>query len=123
MLNQTISLTVNSLCEHPEYFEPLRAEIDQQPEMDFKTLESLPVLNSFMKEVIRTQPLDSGESGAKTVPLVDTEMPEFNSLNTSQSTQGTYLQRWTACSRWKYSMCPFLQHHERRRSLPKPASL
>ncbi|EPE24115.1 Cytochrome P450 [Glarea lozoyensis ATCC 20868] len=61
----TIAHIVNSLCEHPEYFEPLREELQQHQDMDFKTLESLPLANSFMKEVIRTRPLDSASTRRK----------------------------------------------------------
>lgn len=61
----TLTHIVNTLCQYPEYIEPLRDEIDQQPEMNFNVLESLPRLNSFVKEVIRTKPLDSASTRRK----------------------------------------------------------
>ncbi|KAH6665546.1 cytochrome P450 [Halenospora varia] len=61
----TLAHIVNSLCQYPEYIQPIREEIDQQPEMNFNTLENLPLLNSFIKEVIRTKPLDSASTRRK----------------------------------------------------------
>ncbi|KUJ12851.1 uncharacterized protein LY89DRAFT_591877 [Mollisia scopiformis] len=39
--------------------------VPMQQEMNFSVLESLPLLNSFMKEVIRTNPLDSASTRRK----------------------------------------------------------
>ncbi|EHK97482.1 hypothetical protein M7I_6748 [Glarea lozoyensis 74030] len=39
--------------------------VPMHQDMDFKTLESLPLANSFMKEVIRTRPLDSASTRRK----------------------------------------------------------
>ncbi|RDL40096.1 Cytochrome P450 [Venustampulla echinocandica] len=61
----TLTHIMNSLCQYPEYMEPIREELDQQPQMNFSVLESLPLLNSFIKEVIRTKPLDSASTRRK----------------------------------------------------------
>ncbi|MCJ1398261.1 hypothetical protein MMC11_001458 [Xylographa trunciseda] len=55
----TLTHAVNSLCENPEYIQPLRDEIENQPITDHNILENLPLLNSFLKETLRTRPLDS----------------------------------------------------------------
>ncbi|MCJ1380900.1 ADP-ribosylation factor protein 3 [Xylographa soralifera] len=57
----TLTHAVNSLCEHPEYIQPLREEIENQPITDHNILENLPLLNSFLKETLRIRPLDSGK--------------------------------------------------------------
>lgn len=86
---QTLTHIMNSFCEHPEYVEPIREEMDQQPEMNFSVLESLPLLNSFIKEVIRTKPLDSGE-----ICLVQTHI--FSNANMADFQASTRRKALTA---------------------------
>lgn len=57
--------------------------------MDLKTLESLPLLNSFLKEVLRTKPLDSGKSITKTIPA------HANTIGSSASTRRKLLEAHT----------------------------
>ncbi|KAF7874153.1 hypothetical protein EAF04_002825 [Stromatinia cepivora] len=58
----TLTHIVNSLCQHPKYIEPMRVEIDEQKQMNFSVLERLPLLNSFINEFIRTNPIDSAST-------------------------------------------------------------
>ena len=50
---------LHELCRHPEYISLLRSEISSQVALDYKTIESLPLLDSFMKEVSRMNAFDS----------------------------------------------------------------
>ncbi|KAE9372172.1 cytochrome P450 [Stipitochalara longipes BDJ] len=47
------------LCSRPEYIELLREEIGDYAELDSALLEKLPLLDSFIKETVRSSPLDS----------------------------------------------------------------
>ena len=61
--NQTICFAVHDLCLHPEYITPLRAELESSDWTDFeKTGRGLPLLDSFIKESARTNPVESSKS-------------------------------------------------------------
>ncbi|OAQ76401.1 cytochrome P450 [Purpureocillium lilacinum] len=47
------------LCTRPQWQEALRQEIQQHSTLDYKTLEGLPLLDSFIKETVRLKPLDT----------------------------------------------------------------
>lgn len=58
---QTLTFVVFSLCEHPEYIEPLRAEIEGPAGGQFLVEgEGLPLMDSFLKECSRWTPVESG---------------------------------------------------------------
>ncbi|KAL9133122.1 MAG: hypothetical protein Q9175_005700 [Cornicularia normoerica] len=46
------------LCARPEYVQLIRQEIRSQEKLDYATISSLPILDSFMKESVRLNPLD-----------------------------------------------------------------
>ncbi|MCJ1475924.1 hypothetical protein MMC13_004588 [Lambiella insularis] len=46
------------LCDRPEYVELIRKEIESQEKLDYATISRLPVLDSFIKESVRLNPLD-----------------------------------------------------------------
>lgn len=50
------------LCARPEYVELLRHEIDAHEALDCETISSLPVLDSFIKECTRLNPMDKRKS-------------------------------------------------------------
>jgi len=54
-LAMTTTYAIEDLCLHPEYVEPLQYEIRQQsiPARTSRNMESLPLLDSFVKESIR----------------------------------------------------------------------
>ncbi|CAG8952927.1 hypothetical protein HYFRA_00007642 [Hymenoscyphus fraxineus] len=59
-LSATVTYTLFDLCEHPEYIEPLRNEIESS-EFDafMRTTKGLPLLDSFMKESSRLSPIEA----------------------------------------------------------------
>lgn len=50
------------ICTRPQWQEALRQEIQQHSPLDYKTLEGLPLLDSFIKETVRLKPLDTRTS-------------------------------------------------------------
>ena len=46
------------LCDRPDYVDLIRAEIEHQEKLDYTTVSSLPILDSFIKESARLNPLD-----------------------------------------------------------------
>jgi cytochrome P450 len=57
----SIVYALEDMCIHPEYVEPLRAEILQNADYDGNNpdLDSMPLLDSFLKESARLRPSDS----------------------------------------------------------------
>lgn len=47
------------LCARPEYAQLLRQKIDNLAVLDYDKLENLPLLDSFIKETVRMNPLDT----------------------------------------------------------------
>lgn len=55
---QLITFAMFLLCKHPEYLEPLRAEILRLGEVQFNHQnDELPLLDSFLKETARLDPV------------------------------------------------------------------
>lgn len=54
-----LDFVVLELCSRPENIQILRDEIGEFPELDYEKLERLPLLDSFIKETIRLNPLDT----------------------------------------------------------------
>lgn len=67
---QLITFALHNLCTHPDYVDPLRDEASQMQNQSFSSWskEDLPLLDSFLKEVARLNPLRSGESFSKRRP-------------------------------------------------------
>ncbi|KAI9644960.1 hypothetical protein NHQ30_006995 [Ciborinia camelliae] len=60
VLSTTICFTVHDLCLRPEYIEPLLKELESPEWANFeRTGKGLPLLDSFLKESIRTTPVES----------------------------------------------------------------
>lgn len=49
------------LCARPEYIRQLRDEIVSEGSLDYSKISKLPILDSFIKETIRVNPLDKSE--------------------------------------------------------------
>lgn len=49
------------LCARPEYVQQLRDEIGDQGPLDYTKMSELPLLDSFIKEAVRLNPLDKSE--------------------------------------------------------------
>ncbi|KAJ0418881.1 cytochrome P450 [Aspergillus carlsbadensis] len=58
-LTTTITFAIHDLCLHPEYAEPLRAELEAEYSNFLHTGQGLPLLDSFIKESARLTPLES----------------------------------------------------------------
>ncbi|PQE22390.1 cytochrome P450 protein [Rutstroemia sp. NJR-2017a WRK4] len=54
-----LDFVVLELCSHPEYIPLLREEIGDFSDLTYDTLESFPILDSFIKETVRLNPLDT----------------------------------------------------------------
>lgn len=50
------------LCSRPEWQRSLRYELQENQPLDYKRLEELPILDAFMKETMRLNPLDKRKS-------------------------------------------------------------
>ncbi|KAK1757158.1 cytochrome P450 [Echria macrotheca] len=55
----TITIAIHDLCLHPEYLEPLRMEISESYADFERTGQGLPLLDSFIKESARLNPVES----------------------------------------------------------------
>ncbi|KAI0502862.1 cytochrome P450 [Xylaria bambusicola] len=58
-LSTTITFAIHDLCLHPEYVEPLRAELFHGHGSFTHTAQGLPLLDSFIKESARLTPVES----------------------------------------------------------------
>ncbi|KAI9640836.1 hypothetical protein NHQ30_010677 [Ciborinia camelliae] len=54
-----LDFVVLELCSHPEYIQLLREEIGNFSDLTYSSLESFPILDSFIKETVRLNPLDT----------------------------------------------------------------
>lgn len=59
---QFISFMLLNLCKHPQYLEPLRNEARNIAELSEWTKEATPLLDSFLKETARLNPLRTGKT-------------------------------------------------------------
>ncbi|KAL1983251.1 hypothetical protein VTN96DRAFT_349 [Rasamsonia emersonii] len=59
-MSTTITFAIHDLCLHPEYLDPLRRELKSAQYAAFeRTVQGLPLLDSFIKESTRLTPLES----------------------------------------------------------------
>ena len=58
MSDQNLHFIVLELCLRPEFVELIRLEIERQEKLDYETISTLPILDSFIKESVRLNPLD-----------------------------------------------------------------
>ena len=58
-LEQSFVYTLYDLCEHPEYIDRLRKGLAQTEGEWWNSLDSLPFLDSFLRESARLNPSDS----------------------------------------------------------------
>ncbi|PQE12393.1 cytochrome P450 protein [Rutstroemia sp. NJR-2017a BVV2] len=54
-----LDFVVLELCSHPEYIPLLREEIGDFSDLTYDSLEGFPILDSFIKETVRLNPLDT----------------------------------------------------------------
>ncbi|KAL6238695.1 cytochrome P450 [Aspergillus navahoensis] len=55
----TITFAIHDLCLHPEYTEPLRAELEAKDTQFLQSGRGLPLMDSFFKESARLTPVES----------------------------------------------------------------
>ena len=60
------------LCERPKYVQKLREEIGAQPSLDVEAISKLRLLDSFIKECVRLNPLDRSK-----LVQISSPMPRF----------------------------------------------
>ena len=64
MLKQNLHFVLLELCLQPEYIELIRREIQEIPgPQDADSISRLPLLDSFIKESVRINPLDKSKIG------------------------------------------------------------
>lgn len=61
--------TILELCARKEWQTLLRQELEQHLSLDYETLEHLPLLDSFIKETVRLNPLDTRMTRLISFPL------------------------------------------------------
>jgi len=62
IIYETITYAVQDLCLHNEYRTQIRKQLDAlEGSLDYKCLEDLPLLDSFMKESARLSSSDAGK--------------------------------------------------------------
>ena len=49
------------LCARPDYADLIYNEIQGVGDLDYETISSLPILDSFIKETVRFNPLDKSQ--------------------------------------------------------------
>lgn len=54
-----LHFVILELCARPEWQDDLRQEISQHAPLNYRSLEQLPLLDSFVKETVRLNPLDT----------------------------------------------------------------
>lgn len=54
-----LDFMILELCARPEWQVILRNEIEEYGTYDYETLEKIPLLDSFMKEIVRINPIDT----------------------------------------------------------------
>ena len=62
ILHQNLHFIMLELCQRPAYLELIREELAKQESMGYSTIARLPILDSFIKESVRLNPLDKSES-------------------------------------------------------------
>jgi cytochrome P450 len=52
---------LQQLCIHPEWQDVLLGEVRDLEELDYHQIQNLPLLDAFIKETVRLNPLDTSE--------------------------------------------------------------
>ena len=60
-MNKNLHFIFLELCTQPEYTKLIREEISKEEPLDYERLSKLPILDSFIKEAVRLNPLDKSE--------------------------------------------------------------
>ena len=60
---QNLHFVFLELCARPEYVEMINQEIRAAGKLDYEKIDRLPVLDSFVKESVRLNPLDKSRFG------------------------------------------------------------
>lgn len=55
---QNLHFILLELCSRPEFVDLIRQETERQEKLDCATISSLPILDSFITEPVRLNPLD-----------------------------------------------------------------
>jgi len=64
---QNLHFMFLELCTRPSYIQLLRSEIDAQESLDYAHISKMPIVDSFMKESVRLNPLDTSTSFARSL--------------------------------------------------------
>ena len=93
------------LCARPECAELIYQEVESLEDLDYEGLSRLPVLDSFIKEAVRINPLDKSKYISIGASLGLRSANSFNSVYPSQSSQTIHLlEWWTPCTCWSNSV-------------------
>ena len=102
---QLVTYAMYNLCKHPEYLQPLRTEVNAMSRKDLcdTTSESLPLLDSFLRETGRYFPLSACKYILIVIPSVATEHLPLISISIweEESSQRLYICQWGTCSCWE----------------------
>lgn len=68
MLAKNLHFVFLELCARPEFVDLIRDEIESKTTLDFESITQLPILDSFIKEAVRVNPLDKSEQHRRMAP-------------------------------------------------------
>ena len=99
--SQNLHFVLLELCSRPEYVEMIHKEVQSITTLDFEATNSLLILDSFIKEAVRVNPLDESEYIPKATYLGIGFANSSYSVHSAQSSWTVHiLQRWASCIHW-----------------------
>ena len=116
LVHQNLHFVFLELCSRPEYVKLIREEIGNQGALDYNGLSKLPILDSFIKESVRVNPLDKSE------PLLNCcgYVAKLSSVYPEKSSEVvSILERRSLCCCWRDSLRFRLGHLARRDQVPQ----
>jgi hypothetical protein len=122
MLRQTIVFVIHDLCLHPEYFEPLRRELESSYEEFERTGQGLPLLDSFIKESARLTPVESSRSHEPTSSLcIPSQILVLTMLSSERAAvrpAARFILPRRPARSWRMGVCTLRRHQPEGRILP-----
>lgn len=100
-LKQFLTYSLYDLCLHPEFVEPLRQEIAEQSTNPIPSFDTMPLLDSFLKESSR---LNSPESSESVSTLSFVLSYKYPSIDTPKSSFRLHLCRWNTHYCWQLGL-------------------
>lgn len=94
-----LHFVILELCARQEWQVLLRQELKQHVPLSYETLERLPLLDGFIKETVRLNPLDTRmcrlvKCYHPSPPVMDSRADRINSCHPQKSIGAVYLLRW-----------------------------